>query len=76
MTKVAELDRLAAKSWGLILCGFRDVQEAELLGRYQERGWRLGGSASLGMNGPSRCHPEGSFTWVAWLLRRPAKIKR
>ena len=50
--KVAELDRLAAGT--LILSGFRDLQEAELLARYQERGWRLR-TASPGTNGPSRC---------------------
>jgi ribosomal protein L11 methyltransferase len=65
--KVAEMDRLAAKSW-LILSGFRDVQEAELLGRYQERGWSLKHRLCRD-EWAIELPPEKSFTWVAWLLR-------
>lgn len=66
LAKVTELDRLAAGT--LILSGFRDVQEAELLARYRERGWspeRRLCRDEWGIEVP----PEGSFTWVAWLLR-------
>lgn len=67
--KVAELDRLAAKS-RLILSGFRDVQEAELLSRYQERGWSLRHRLCRD-EWAIEVPPEGSFTWVAWLLKGP-----
>ncbi len=69
LAKAAELHRLAAPSGVLVLSGFKDTQESELLARYQDLGW-------------SRQHrltrdewaielpPEGSFTWVAWRLQR------
>jgi ribosomal protein L11 methyltransferase len=70
MAKVAELERLAGSSGTLILSGFRDVQEAELLARYQERGWALKGRLTRD-EWVIEVPPEGSFTWVAWLLQRP-----
>jgi ribosomal protein L11 methyltransferase len=68
--KVIELDRLAAPSGTLILSGFRDLQEAELLARYQELGWSL--KRRLNRDESTiELPPDLSFTWVAWLLRRP-----
>ncbi|MFI5331994.1 MAG: 50S ribosomal protein L11 methyltransferase, partial [Desulfobaccales bacterium] len=64
---VAELDRLAAGT--LILSGFRDIQEAELLVRYQERGLRLAHRLSRD-EWAIEMPPDRSFTWVAWLLER------
>jgi ribosomal protein L11 methyltransferase len=66
---VAELDRLAAPFGALILSGFRDVQEAELLARHQARGWELAKRLSRD-EWAIEVPPEGSYTWVAWLLRR------
>ena len=68
LAKAAELDRLAAGT--LILSGFRDLQEAELLARYRERGWRLARRLSRD-EWAIEVPPEGSFTWVAWRLERP-----
>jgi ribosomal protein L11 methyltransferase len=70
MDKVAELDRLAAKS-RLILSGFRDVQEAELWSRYQERGWSLRHRLCRD-DWAIELPPDKSFTWVAWLLQKGA----
>ena len=67
LAKAAELDRLAAGT--LILSGFRDLQEAELLARYRERGWRLARRLSRD-EWAIEVPPEGSFTWVAWRLTR------
>ena len=68
LAKAAELDRLAAGT--LILSGFRDLQEAELLARYRERGWRLARHLSRD-EWAIEVPPEGSYTWVAWRLERP-----
>ncbi len=70
MAKVAELDRLAAPSGALILSGFRDIQEAELLARYQDLGWSLNRRLTRD-EWAIELPPEGSFTWVAWLLQGP-----
>ena len=67
VAKVAELDRLAAGT--LILSGFRDVQEAELLPRYQERGWSLKRRLSR-EEYAIELPPDKSFTWVGWRLER------
>jgi len=64
---VAELDRLASRS--LVLSGFRDVQEPELLACYQERGWRLMRRLSRDQ-WAIEVPPGGSFTWVGWRLER------
>ena len=69
MDLVAELDRLAAPSGALILSGFRDLQEAELLARYQARGWILAQRLSRDES-TIEVPPEGSYTWVGWLLQR------
>ena len=70
MAKVAELARLAAPSGTLILSGFRDVQEAELLARYQDRGWTLAQRLTRD-EWAIEVPPEKSYTWVAWLLQGP-----
>ena len=67
MAKVAELDRLAAEV--LILSGFRDVQEAELLASYRELGWCLSHHLSRD-EWAIEMPPDRSFTWVAWRLTR------
>jgi ribosomal protein L11 methyltransferase len=67
LAKVPELDRLASES--LVLSGFRDVKEPELLACYQERGWRLMRRLSRD-EWAVEVPPEGSFTWVAWRLER------
>ncbi len=67
LAKVTELDRLAAGP--LILSGFRDVQEAELLAQYRERGWRLAHRLCRD-EWAIEMPPDKSFTWVAWLLGR------
>ncbi len=68
MNKVADLDRLASKSGALILSGFRDTQESGLLDRYRELGWSLKSRLTRD-EWAIEVPPEGSFTWVAWLLR-------
>jgi ribosomal protein L11 methyltransferase len=69
LERVAELDRLTAPEGALILSGFRDVQEADLLVRHQARGWELSKRLSR-----DECTievpPEGSYTWVGWLLKK------
>ena len=67
LAKVAELDRLAAGT--LILSGFRDLQEADLLARYQERGWPLPHRLSRD-EWAIEMPPDRSYTWVAWRLTR------
>jgi len=70
MAKVADLDRLAAPSGTLILSGFRDVQEAELLAGYRDLGWSLKQRLTRD-EWAIEVPPEGSYTWVAWVLQRP-----
>ncbi len=67
--KVAELARLAADSGTLILSGFRDLQEAELLAGYRDLGWSLERRLSRD-EWAIEVPPEGSYTWVAWRLKR------
>lgn len=69
LDRVTELDRLAAPTGALILSGFRDVQEAELLGLYQARGW-LPAKRLIRDEWAIEVPPEGSYTWVGWLLKR------
>jgi ribosomal protein L11 methyltransferase len=66
---VAELERLAAPAGVLILSGFRDVQEAELLARHQALGWRLTRRLSRD-EWAIEVPPEGSYTWVGWRLNK------
>lgn len=68
--KTAELDRLAVPAGTLILSGFRDVQEPELLASYQERGWSLKRRLSQ-EEWAIELPPDRSFTWVGWLLQAP-----
>ncbi len=67
LAKVAELHRLAAKPGALVLSGFKDTQEAELLARYRELGWSLQKRLTRD-RWAIELPPEGSYTWVAWLL--------
>lgn len=69
MAKMGELVRLAAASGALILSGFRDLQEADLLARYQERGWSVQRRLTRD-EWAIEVPPEGSYTWVAWRLQR------
>jgi ribosomal protein L11 methyltransferase len=69
VAKVQELARLTAPSGTLILSGFRDVQEPELLARYRDLGWTLSQRLTRD-EWAIEVPPEKSFTWVAWRLRR------
>lgn len=70
LDKVAELCRLAEAGGALILSGFRDTQEEKLRTLYQDRGWILTHRLTKD-EWAIELPPERSFTWVAWLLRRP-----
>jgi len=68
MDKVGELHRLAAASGALILSGFRDVQEPELLAGYRDLGWTLAQRLTRD-EWAIEVPPGGSYTWVAWRLQ-------
>jgi ribosomal protein L11 methyltransferase len=73
LAKVAELHRLSTPSGTLVLSGFRDTQEFELLARYQDLGWSLQHRLTRD-EWAIEVPPEGSYTWVAWRLQNlPAK---
>jgi hypothetical protein len=67
MDKLAELHRLAAPHGRLILSGFRDNQEEQLLANYRSWGRTLSRRLVHYFT-----HPELSsnisFNWAAWLL--------
>ncbi len=67
--KVSELDRLLAAGGSLILSGFRDNQEDQLLESYQELGWSLNHRVVWEFSHPE-LPPDMSFTWVGWLLKK------
>jgi ribosomal protein L11 methyltransferase len=67
--KVREFSRLSAPGAGLILSGFKDTQEAELLALYREAGWSRNRRLSRD-EWVIELPPEKSFTWVAWRLKR------
>jgi ribosomal protein L11 methyltransferase len=67
MEKAPELDRLAGGKGRLILSGFRDNQEDQLIALYQTLGWSLDQRLVKDFWHPE-LPPEISFTWVAWLL--------
>jgi ribosomal protein L11 methyltransferase len=69
MDKVSELDRLAAPEGRLILSGFRDNQEGQLLQGYQSLGWSLKRRLIKDFRHPE-LPPDISFTWVAWWLEQ------
>jgi ribosomal protein L11 methyltransferase len=69
MDKVAEFTRLAAPNARLILSGFKDTQEDDLLAGYQRQGWVLE-QRSVRDEWVIELPPEKSYTWVAWRLRR------
>ncbi len=70
LEKVLELHRLAGGRGSLILSGFWDNQEALLQERYQNLGWTLQRRLVKDFWHPE-LPPDISFTWVAWLLKRP-----
>jgi ribosomal protein L11 methylase PrmA len=67
MAKAVELHHLAASEGRLILAGFRDNQEEQLLANYRSWGWTLSRRLVKYFS-----HPELprhiSFNWTAWLL--------
>ncbi|NYT02515.1 MAG: methyltransferase [Methanosarcinales archaeon] len=67
MDKIAELARLG--SGGLILSGFRDTQEAELLAGHRAWGWHPGRRLTR-ERWEIETPREGSYTWVGLLLTR------
>jgi ribosomal protein L11 methyltransferase len=69
MDKVAEFTRLAAPEARLILSGFKDTQEEELLAGYEQAGWDLDTRRTRD-EWVIELPPEKSYTWVAWQLRR------
>jgi ribosomal protein L11 methyltransferase len=69
VAKAPELARLTAPSGTLILSGFRDVQEAELLAAYRDLGWTLSQRLTRD-EWAIEVPPEKSYTWVAWRLQR------
>jgi ribosomal protein L11 methyltransferase len=69
VAKVPELARLTAPLGTLILSGFRDVQEPELLAGYRDLGWTLSQRLTRD-EWAIEVPPEKSYTWVAWLLQR------
>lgn len=70
LDKVSELDRQVASQGCLILSGFRDNQETPLLKSYQDMGWSLNQRVVREFSHPE-LPPDISFTWVAWLLKKP-----
>jgi ribosomal protein L11 methyltransferase len=68
LAKVAELSRLAGPAGCLILSGFKDSQESELLARYGEAGWTLKRRLTR-EEWAIELPPDKSFTWVGWLLK-------
>ena len=67
MDKAAELHRLAAPHGRLILSGFRDNQEEELLANYRSLGRTLSRRLVKYFTHPE-LPPNISFNWAAWLL--------
>ena len=69
LAKVQELTRLAAREAVLILSGFRDTQEEDLVLLSREAGWAISRRLTRD-EWAIELPPEKSFTWVAWLLER------
>ena len=67
LAKVAELPRLASPDGCLILSGFKDSQEDDLLARYREAGWSLRRRRTR-EEWTIELPPDRSFTWVGWIL--------
>lgn len=67
--KVAELHRLTAPHGRLILSGFRDNQEEQLLSNYQLLSWTLSNRLVKYFTHPE-LPPHISFNWAAWLLEK------
>jgi ribosomal protein L11 methyltransferase len=69
LDKAAELCRLAGPAGCLILSGFKDTQEDELLAQYHQAGWRRQRRLTRD-EWVIELPPEKSYTWVAWRLIR------
>ncbi len=67
MDRAAELARLSANGGRLILSGFRDLQEKDLLESYLVLGRSLARRLVKFFHHPE-LPPDLSFNWVAWLL--------
>jgi ribosomal protein L11 methyltransferase len=67
LEKVPDLSRLAGGAGRLILSGFKDVQEDELLALYRRQGWVLTRRLTR-EEWVIELPPEKSFTWVGWRL--------
>lgn len=67
--QVAAYQRLASPEGRLLLSGFREPEEADLLAQLRPSGWEL-----VDRRVKYFCHPEMpptlNFNWVAWLLAR------
>jgi ribosomal protein L11 methyltransferase len=72
--KVTEFTRLAAPNAHLILSGFKDTQEGDLLVEYQQRGWVLEQRHARDES-VAALPPDWSFTWVAWQLTRETGVR-
>jgi ribosomal protein L11 methyltransferase len=69
LAKVAEFSRLAGPGGHLLLSGFKDTQEAELLDRYDRSGWALRRRLTR-EEWVIELPPEKSYTWVGLRLER------
>jgi ribosomal protein L11 methyltransferase len=69
LAKVAEFSRLAGPGGHLLLSGFKDTQEAELLDRYRQAGWALRRRLTR-EEWVIELPPEKSYTWVGLRLER------
>jgi ribosomal protein L11 methyltransferase len=67
MDKVSELHRLCTPGGRMILSGFRDNQEKDLLRCYRELGWTVSQRLVKYFTHPE-LPPNISFNWTAWLL--------
>jgi ribosomal protein L11 methyltransferase len=69
MDQTVQLHRLAAPAGRLLLSGFRDNQEEQLLTQYQSMGWTLNRRLATCFTHPE-LPPHISFNWAAWLLEQ------
>jgi ribosomal protein L11 methyltransferase len=69
LAKVAEFSRLAGPGGRLLLSGFKDTQEEELLARYRHSGWALRRRLTR-EEWVIELPPEKSYTWVGLSLAR------
>jgi ribosomal protein L11 methyltransferase len=67
LDQAAQLHRLAARGGRVLLSGFRDNQEEQLLAHYRSLGWTLSRRLATCFTHPE-LPPHISFNWAAWLL--------